>query len=206
MVPVRSAIFGSTGIQYKQREDTGMNRFAVALFLAAGLAAAAAPPGLGDKAPDFALQSLRGQTVRLSQFTAQGPVALIVLRGFPGYQCPICNRQVHEFLGEAKAFAGAGAQVVMIYPGPGQDLKARAQEFAADKTFPDNFHLLLDPDYQFTNLYQLRWNAPNETAYPSTFLIDRQGVVFFAKISNSHGGRTTAAEVLDALNKHAKGK
>lgn len=183
-----------------------MNRVAFALFLAAGLAAVAAPPVVGDKAPDFALQSLRGQTVRLSQLTARGPVALIVLRGFPGYQCPICNRQVHEFLGEAKAFAGAGAQVVMIYPGPGQDLRSRAEEFTADKTFPDHFNLLLDPDYQFTNLYQLRWDAPKETAYPSTFLIDRRGLVFFAKISNSHGGRTTAVEVLDALNKHAKGK
>jgi peroxiredoxin len=183
-----------------------MNRVAVTLLLVAGFAVAAAPPGVGDKAPDFALQSLRGETVRLSQVTARGPVVLIVLRGFPGYQCPICNRQVQEFLRNGKAFRDAGAQVVMVYPGPGQDLKSRADEFAADKTFPGNFHLLLDPDYQFTNLYQLRWNAPKETAYPSTFLIDRRGVVFFARISNSHGGRTTAADALEALHKHANGK
>lgn len=183
-----------------------MNRFAVALFVGAGLAMAAAPPGVGEKAPEFVLPSLRGQTVRLSQFTANGPVVLIVLRGFPGYQCPICNRQVHEFLRNADAFNAAGAQVLLIYPGPGQDLKARAEEFAADKTFPNNFHLLLDPDYKFTNLYQLRWDAPRETAYPSTFLIDRRGVVFFARISHSHGGRTTAAEVLEALDKHAHGE
>jgi len=183
-----------------------MKRSAAALLFLAGLAAAALPPGVGDRAPDFALQSLRGETVRLSQVTAKGPVVLIVLRGFPGYQCPICNRQVREFLGEAKAFTGAGAQVVMIYPGPGQDLKSRAEEFTADKTFPDNFHLLLDPDYQFTNLYRLRWNAPRETAYPSTLLIDRKGMVFFARISDSHGGRATAAEVLEALGKHAGGK
>lgn len=189
-----------------QREDPVRKRFVAALLFLAGFAAEAAPPGVGDRAPEFALQSLRGGTVRLSQVTARGPVVLLVLRGFPGYQCPICNRQVYEFLREAKAFAGAGAQVVMIYPGPGQDLKAKAEEFTADKTFPDNFHLLLDPDYQFTNLYQLRWNAPGETAYPSTFLIDRRGVVFFAKISDSHGGRTTAAAVLDALDKHASGK
>jgi len=50
-------------------------------------------------------------------------------------------------------------------------------------------------------LYGLRWDAPRETAYPSTFLIDRQGVIFFSMIVKEHGGRTTAAEILDALPK-----
>jgi hypothetical protein len=40
---------------------------------------------------------------------------------------------------------------------------------------------------------------PAETAYPSTFLIDRHGVVFFSKTVKEHGGRTTATEILDAL-------
>ncbi len=89
----------------------------------------------------------------------------------------------------------------MVYPGPAEDLKARAQEFTANKTFPAGFDLLLDPDYTFTNRYGLRWDAPKETAYPATFVIDRRGVISFAKISNSHGGRTTAAEILQILPK-----
>ena len=60
---------------------------------------------------------------------------------------------------------------------------------------------MLDPGYEFTNLYGLRWDAAQETAYPSTFLIDRQGVVFFSKIVKEHGGRTTATEILDAMPK-----
>jgi alkyl hydroperoxide reductase subunit AhpC len=68
-----------------------------------------------------------------------------------------------------------------------------------DKTFPNNFDLLLDPGYQFTNLYGLRWDAPKETAYPATFLIDRKGEIFFVKISNSHGGRTTPNELLRVI-------
>jgi hypothetical protein len=50
-------------------------------------------------------------------------------------------------------------------------------------------------------MYGLRWDAPKETAYPATFLIDGKGAVFFVKIVREHGGRTTAAEVLDALPK-----
>jgi peroxiredoxin len=91
--------------------------------------------------------------------------------------------------------------VVLVYPGPPQDLGAKANEFLADKKLPENFDLVLDQGYEFTNMYGLRWDAPHETAYPSTFLIDRQGVIFFSKIVKEHGGRTTAAEILDALSK-----
>ena len=108
---------------------------------------------------------------------------------------------MQEFLKQAPAFAEASTRVVMIYPGPAKDLEVRAEEFASNKSFPENFELLLDPDYVMTNAYGLRWDAKGETAYPSTFLIDKSGVIFFAKISNSHGGRSGSIEVLEALAK-----
>ena len=55
------------------------------------------------------------------------------------------------------------------------------------------------PDYSFTNAYHLRWDAPNETAYPSTFVIDQDHKIVFAKTSQTHKGRTTADEVLKAV-------
>jgi peroxiredoxin len=166
----------------------------------------AAPPRVGERAPDFTLSSLEGDAVRLSDTLSGGPVVLIVLRGYPGYQCPFCNRQANDFLRHAELFRDAGAKVIMIYPGPGQDLPTRAKEFAAGKTFPSEFRLLLDPDYKMTNLYGLRWDAPGETAYPSTFLLDSSGVIFFAKVSDSHGGRTTATEAIELLKKHPDSK
>ncbi len=156
---------------------------------------------VGEKAPDFSLATPTGKTVRLSEMISKGPVVLVVLRGYPGYQCPYCNRQVQDFIQQSQGFANSGARVVMVYPGPPQDLGAKANEFLVDKKLPDNFDLVLDPGYEFTNLYGLRWNAVRETAYPSTFLIDHQGVVFFSKIVKEHGGRTTAAEILDAMPK-----
>ena len=180
-----------------------MNNSLMPLFVlgAALPLVAAAPPLVGDKAPDFSLSTPEGKSVRLSQLVSKGPVVLVVLRGYPGYQCPYCNRQVQDFIQKSQGFADAGAHVVLVYPGPPQDLGARANEFLADKKLPANFDLLVDPGYAFTNLYGLRWDAAQETAYPSTFLIDRQGVVFFSKIVKEHGGRTTAAEILDALPK-----
>jgi hypothetical protein len=37
-----------------------------------------------------------------------------------------------------------------------EDLKGKANEFLANKQFPDSFTMLLDRDYKFTNLYGLR--------------------------------------------------
>lgn len=178
-------------------------------FLMAATAASqhtmTAPPAVGDKAPDFTLSTQQGKRVRLSEVAAKAPVVLVALRGYPGYQCPLCNQQVHDFLKNAQGFADAKVQVILVYPGPPENLSARAAEFTADKKLPENFEILLDPGYEFTNQYGLRWDAPNETAYPSTFLIDQKGIVFFSKISKSHGGRTKAVELLDVLMKKKSG-
>jgi thioredoxin-dependent peroxiredoxin len=159
-----------------------------------------APPKPGDQAPDFELVSLSGKKVRLSTVARQGSVVVIVLRGYPGYQCPICSRQVRQFAERGKDFESARAEVLMIYPGPAYNLKERAAEFVRGRDLPDNFDLLLDPDFAFTNAWRLRWNAPRETAYPSTFVLGRDRKVRFAKISKSHGGRAAVNEVIAVLN------
>lgn len=69
---------------------------------------------------------------------------------------------------------------------------------------PEHYTLLVDPDYQFTKQYGLRWNAPNETAYPATFVLNSDRKIAFSKVSDSHGGRTTAKDVLDELAKSQK--
>jgi thioredoxin-dependent peroxiredoxin len=157
------------------------------------------PPAVGDAAPGFELKTVTGEAVKLEGLTQDSPVVLIVLRGYPGYQCPVCTKQAGRFLAAASKLKDAGAQVVMIYPGPSDELAERANEFKKDWTLPEHFHLLLDPDYAFTNAWHLRWDEPMETAYPSTFVIGKDGKVGFAKVSKTHGGRASVEEVLSAL-------
>lgn len=166
-------------------------------FVAA--ARAAMPPQMGEHAPDFSLRTMDDRVVSLRTLTETAPVVLVVLRGWPGYQCPLCTKQVRDFVERAADFKTRGAQVVMIYPGPAQDLLKHASEFRANQEWPAEFLFLLDPDYTFTNAYGLRWEAKNETAYPSTFVVERGGKVRFAHVSKSHGGRTTAKQVLAEL-------
>jgi peroxiredoxin len=160
---------------------------------------AASTPGVGDKAPDFALKTLDDQSVRLGNLSSNGPVVLVVLRGWPGYQCPICTAQVRDYAASAQAFAGAKATVLMVYPGPSESLKAHAQDFLKNKQWPKDFIFVTDPDYSMVNAYGLRWAAKGETAYPSTFVIDQKGTVRFAKVSHSHGNRAAATEALTGL-------
>lgn len=159
----------------------------------------AAMPAVGATAKDFSLSALGGEKVQLTSLLKQGPVVLVVLRGYPGYQCPACDLQVRDFLKNAEKFQAAKANVVLVYPGQADQLKQRADEFVRGKTLPDNFHFALDPDFSFTVAYNLRWAAKNETAYPSTFVVEPSGQIRYAKISKTHGGRAAAADVLQAL-------
>jgi peroxiredoxin len=174
---------------------------ALIFSLLAALQISAAPPMIGQKAADFALSTPAGDKVRLSEEISKGPVVLVILRGYPGYQCPYCNRQVQDYIQNAQALAEVGARILLVYPGPSENLGAKANEFLVNKQLPPNITLVLDPGYEVTNQYGLRWDMPNETAYPSTFLIDKNGVVFFAKMAKAHGGRSTAAEVLEMFPK-----
>lgn len=173
---------------------------AAGVFLAMAFGTQAkGPPGVGDTVPDFELNTPTGQPVKLSTLTESGQVVLLVLRGWPGYQCSICTRQVRDYLSAAEDFRKAEARVVLVYPGPSEDLQAHAKEFQKPFEWPENFVYLYDPDYAMVNAYDLRWDAPRETAYPSTFVIDETLTIRFARVSDSHGGRTKAKDVLAKL-------
>jgi peroxiredoxin len=154
---------------------------------------------VGEKAADFELKTLDGKSVKLSEALEAGPAVVVVLRGFPGYQCPLCTRQVRSLTQSAEAFAAKNAKVILIYPGPSRQLNQRAGEFLKGSTLPDGFVLVTDPNYVFTNSYGLRWDAANETAYPSTFVVGQDQRVTFAVVSKSHGGRADTAKVIAAI-------
>ena len=155
------------------------------------------PPKVGEVAPDFELMNQDGEVVSLKSLTAKSPVVMLVLRGWTGKQCPLCNRQVGEFL--SKQASLSGVQVVLIYPGPAEMLGEHAKEFQGNKSFPSNYHFVLDPDFEFTNAWGLRWEAPRETAYPSTFVVGQDQKILFGKTVVSHGDRADVATVVAKL-------
>lgn len=164
-------------------------------------AISASTVGVGDTAPSVELTDLQGQSTNLGETFNGGRTVLVVLRGYPGYQCGICNRLASGYIGAADQFADAGLKVVMVYPGPGVGLDQKVEEFLDGRTLPAGVTMLLDPDYALVNAYGIRWDAPNETAYPSTFVIAEGGKIEWAKVSKIHGGRASAKAVLAAVAK-----
>jgi peroxiredoxin len=157
-------------------------------------------PAVGAKAPDFTLSTPTGKSVQMSKEIQGHGLVLVVLRGFPGYQCPFCVKQVHDFIDHAADFQAKNTRVLLVYPGPPGELDDHAKDFLAKQAeLPANIVLVTDPDYKVTNLYGLRWDIPHETAYPSTFVLDKKGMISFEKISHSHGDRLSAQDALDNL-------
>lgn len=168
-----------------------------ALLLLASLSSVAATPGVGQRAPDFSLSTTSGEQLSLSTLIGKGNVVLIVLRGYPGYQCPFSQQQFQAYQQAAASFAATGTDVLFIYPGTdGRNLADDARQMTGAAQLPPNVHVVLDPNFQVTTQYGVRWSAPNQTAYPSTFLVSKNGNVIFA-----HTGRTSSDQtpVKDAL-------
>lgn len=156
---------------------------------------------------------VRGMNVIASRRRAQvaqyiGGVrrAFSVLRSWvPPQGHPLSHRcsapTVGELIGKAGELKKAGARwcsCTLDPPGPwirgqAEGTRQRARE---GEGLPAHFTLVLDPDYTFTNPYGLRWDAKNETAYPSMFVLDGKRKVTFSK---THGGRAKTEEVLKAI-------
>ena len=165
-------------------------------------ATATGPLAVGDQVADFTLPVVGSVgEVTLSDEYKQGPVVLVMLRGYPGYQCPICSRQVGGLAKAAGDLGKLAHRVIMVYPGEASMLDKHAQEFMGKTTLPSPLVMVSDPDMKMVADWHLRWDAPKETAYPSTYVIDRDGKVRWSKVSDSHGGRASTEEILTELKK-----
>lgn len=60
---------------------------------------------------------------------------------------------------------------------------------------PPNITLVTDPGNKVKNLSGVRWKAPEETDYPSTFVPDKNRTAQFEQISRGHGDHITASQI-----------
>ena len=157
---------------------------------------------IGQRAPDFELPVVcENRFLNLRDEYRQGPVVVIVLRGYPGYQCPLCKSQFNAVVNRAKALEAETGRVVLVYPGKTEQLAKQAERFLGSRRLPDPVTLVRDDDLQMVNDWGLRWNKRGQTAYPATFVIDKNGRIAWKKVSTSYAGRSTVEEILRELRK-----
>ena len=124
-------------------------------------------PQVGDKAPDFTLESIDGKNVSISDF--QGKAVLIV---FTSVNCKECEEQM-PYLIEAYQQADGELVVLDIYH---MIYDARVvQDYVTEKQFT-TFPSLPDPKNKIATAY-------GATRFPPTnFIIDGTGIIRHKKI------------------------
>jgi peroxiredoxin Q/BCP len=129
--------------------------------------AAAKPVEVGDIAPDFALPSPTGATVRLSDFRGKSEVVLFF---YPKDNSPACTAEACSFRDSFEDFQHAGATVIGI----SGDSEASHRLFARLWKLP--FILLSDTQGEVRD----RYGVPRTLGlFPGrvSYLIDREGTI-----------------------------
>lgn len=145
----------------------------------------------GDRAPDFELPDQEGNTVRLMDLLAAGPV---VVYFYPAAMTPGCTRESCHFRDLSAEFAALGASCVGISADPVD--KQKRFDTAHSLGFP----LLSDTDRKVADAFGVKRSVgflPNKRA---TFVIGRDGIVREV-ISSEFNMNTHADRALDTLRR-----
>jgi thioredoxin-dependent peroxiredoxin len=146
----------------------------------------------GKPAPDFALTSDEGATVRLSELRGKP----VVVYFYPKDDTPGCTAQACGIRDNYDAFGERGAVVLGISP----DNESSHVKFKQKYGLP--FTLLADPDHEVAGAYGV-WGERSMYGKKymgierSTFVIDPEGNV--SKVMRRVKPDTHAQQVLDAL-------
>ena len=145
----------------------------------------------GKPAPDFELQSDRGETVRLSDFRGKP----VVLYFYPKDDTPGCTTEACEFRDAHDMYRERGIEILGVSP----DDVASHEKFKSKYELP--FTLLADPDHRTAESYGV-WSERKFAGKTfmginrSTFLIDEEGNVARVML-----GIKPAGHALDVLEK-----
>lgn len=137
---------------------------------------------VGDRAPDFSLQTDDGETVTRGDLLAAGP---FVLYFYPADFTPVCTRQACMFRDVYPDLVAAGVRVVGVSPN-GTDSHA---QFKARHELP--FPLLADKGKDMAEAYGARGPMGMGIRRISYF-IDREGVIADAVTADLRVGRHEA--------------
>ncbi|MDB4473514.1 peroxiredoxin family protein [Opitutaceae bacterium] len=176
-------------------------QFVLFFGLVGGSWAAAEQPGLtvGEKAPDFTLESSTGAEMKLSEIRGDGPVILVFVRSADW--CPHCRRQLQNLEANQTALEAGGAQLVAVSY---DKVATQAQAVAKlGLTYP----LLADPGSKTIEAYGiLNHEARGKglgVPHPAIFIIDGGGTIRAKLMEESYRDRPSSEAIqaaLEALN------
>lgn len=114
---------------------------------------------IGDKAPDFSLQDIDGNTASLSDFKGK-----VVILNFFASWCPPCRQEIPDFIELQKAYADKGFSIV------GVSLVSAGESKSFSEKMGINYPVLVD-DNKVSDIY-----GPIRSI-PTTFVLDKEGKI-----------------------------
>lgn len=151
---------------------------------------------VGGMAPDFALTDLDGRTYRLSDFRGKKNVALVFVYGVT---CMFCTGQIRNLRANIEQFEATGTQVLIVEANEPYRVRSTANESTSEARLP----ILLDPTHTTAATYgiAMQMNHIEWLNRPSTFLIDRDGIIRTRFLSESATDRPPPSALLSELKK-----
>jgi peroxiredoxin len=167
---------------------------------------------VGQKVANFSLENHCGDTVALTDLLAKGPVIISFYRG--GW-CPYCNLELKALNDYLPKFKAHNAQLVAVSPQlPDESLStAQKNELEFDvlsdvsNIVANQFGLLFTLDERIQSLYT-GFGIDFESYYgdksfklplPATYVINQDGIITYAFISEDYTLRAEPEAVLNAL-------
>jgi peroxiredoxin len=152
-----------------------------------------APPRIDDRAPDFTLKDSELKPVRLGDYRGK----TVILAFFPAAFSGVCTRELCSFRDHVADLNRLNVQVLGI----SVDLPYSLRQFKQSQKL--SFPLLSDFDRQVISAYGIvdrNFNGyTSGVAQRAVFIINGEGTISWAWISEHQGQQPDYAEVLDHI-------
>lgn len=184
------------------RPQTGIHRFAFKADAPSNREVGAPLPG-----EDAELTAPDGRVVKVSDYRGR-PVVLVFNRGFAGFVCPYCTTYTAQLAARYEELRALGAEVLCVYP-TRETSEEKLLEFidAVNQVLREDgrealpFPVFLDRGLAAT----VRFNLTGDITKPSTFVLDRAGVVRYAYVGNAPDERPAVDRVVEEVRAVAGG-
>lgn len=176
-----------------------------AAFLACSTSAApqastrTTPLAVGDRAPDFALESHLGGTVSLAKALERGPAVVVFYRGS---WCPFCARH----LAQLRSLLATGEAVTLLAISVDDPATSRAfaAKIAKDGQGAVEYPLLADPGHRTIDAFGLHDSAydgqdVDGIPHAAVYVIGVDGRIAWAHVSDDYRKRPSNEEIRGAL-------
>jgi peroxiredoxin len=153
---------------------------------------------VGDMAPDFTLMSRDEREVTLSVFRSAKNVVLVFYRG---HWCPYCARQLTELKSLLSDKQKLSTEIVAVSVDPKEMLDAMVEKISSEDGIVPDYLFVSDEGHRVIDRYGiLNPDSDRGIPHPTTFVIDRQGIVRWKFIEVDFRIRPSNEMILEALS------